>query len=136
MTRKQWLQELLIRSADGRFPSIAPHKVYGVQCAYRDPKGNACAAGLLIPDAEYRASFEGASAFALCETGAVTLPEGVTLQMLVYAQAAHDTTAVERSEPAGLAYVAKPWDHAAFLNELRKSPELVRAFAEEGLVIE
>lgn len=136
MTRKQWLQELLTRSADGRFPSVGEHPQSGLLCAYRDAQGNACAAGLLIPNANYDARFEGKSATYLTdETLRLVRPAGVTRQMVAHAQYAHDETALVFDEVTGK-YSRCVWDRNVFLAKLRELPELVEAFAAEGLVIE
>jgi hypothetical protein len=137
MTRKQWLQELLTRSADGRFPSVGEHPQNGgLICAYRDPKGNACAAGLLIPDANYDGRLEGKSASYLhSSTISLVLPAGVTRRMVEHAQYSHDDTALVADIVTGK-YSRREWNRDVFLAKLRELPELVAAFAEEGLVIE
>jgi len=136
MTRKQWLQELLTRSADGRFPSVAEHPLSGLLCAYRDGQGNACAAGLLIPDANYDGRLEGKSATYLhSSTMSLVLPAGVTRRMVEHAQYAHDDTALV-ADIVTRKHSRREWNRDVFLAKLRELPELVEAFAAEGLVIE
>ena len=113
MTKREYYERLWQAAGDGTFPSIS-----NGNCLYRGDQTAACkqrcAAGLLVPDEEYRRDMEGHDVRAMGNRGLfqTLLPEGLDLDDLRDVQKIHDDCAVEENG----------WDAAAFRNALACMP--------------
>lgn len=102
MTREQYRELLIKKSATGKFPAIE-----GFSCRYRTPDGRACAVGILILDEKYTTDIEGNSAYASCVREVIEYPEGVTQDELEQVQGIHDRIASDGE-----------WNHEKFAVEV------------------
>ena len=69
----------------------------GCSCRYRDSKGNRCAVGLFIDDADYHPSLEGASVSILVREGRLPTALLAHLPLLRDLQRAHDQLNASRA---------------------------------------
>lgn len=110
---QEWLDELIKRSLENRFPSVSAD---GTSCRYRGEGGRECAIGLVISDENYSPEIEGVPV----EGGGsvrASLPGwivGFRQRDLTQVQQAHDKQAI------AMHWRRVDWNHRKFVEDLKE----------------
>jgi hypothetical protein len=106
-TKQEYLDLILRKSREGKFPSREPRK----QCLYR-LGDRACLVGLLISDEEYNSKMEGLVVQTVYEDKLAEPPTFLSVDELKHLQIdCHDT----------FARCDEEWEHDKFISRLRES---------------
>ncbi len=113
MTKREYFNLLVERSAKGLFPSIDSEG----RCKYRSPDGMVCPVGLIIPDDRYDVEMERRGVLSLVKDLFFTLSEvenwsGCTVEELAACQVIHDNYA------GYCVHKVAKWNHEWFVMDI------------------